>query len=341
MDPLDIFLVAGEKSGDDRGSELALSLLAENPHLRLGGVAGPKMRAAGVRALINMEELQVMGFIDVLLALPRLLPLFYKIKKAIYQTRPSKVITIDYPGLNLRLMKSLWKEKHPAKRIHYVCPSVWIWGKKRIPLMAQCLDELLALFPFEPPLFKETSLKVTYVGHPLAKAITPRPSPPSNLVALFPGSRIKEVERNLPIQLAAIPKEYPIAISCASSHLEKRIRALAPHAQLVYDPYELMRNARYAIAKSGTVTLELALHGVPAVVTYAVTPLDRFIVKRLLKINFPYYALPNILSGKELFPECFGPAFNVENIKNALEALIKNEAEIEKGCSALRSALLR
>ena len=138
-----IFIVAGEASGDQLGEELLKELYRLNPDLKVKGVGGPKMRAVGMETVYPMEELQVMGFIDVLFALPHLWKCFRKTVKAILQENPQVVVTIDYPGFNLRLAKTLRKKGFKGKICHYVCPSVWAWGKKRIDLIFTLLRTLV------------------------------------------------------------------------------------------------------------------------------------------------------------------------------------------------------
>jgi len=189
---VDLFIVAGEASGDQLGEDLLQAL--KPSQLKIMGIGGPKMRAAGMETIFPMENLQVMGFIDVLFALPHLIRYFNKTVDAILKTRPKAVVTIDYPGFNLRLARTLRKKGFKGKICHYVCPSVWAWGKKRIGLMAKNLDLLLSILPFEQPLFAKTNLTVEYVGHPLVQKISVQENPDLQLIAFFPGSRTKEIE---------------------------------------------------------------------------------------------------------------------------------------------------
>ena len=163
---IDLFIFAGESSGDLLGSRLLSALYKHNPNLNIVGVGGPKMRAAGMECIMQTEAFEVMGFIDVFLALPSLIKKFYKVAKAILCSNPKAVLFIDYPGFNLALASYLRKKGYRNQLIHYVAPSVWAWGKKRIPKMAQTLDLLLTIFPFEATYFAHTPLAVHYVGHP-------------------------------------------------------------------------------------------------------------------------------------------------------------------------------
>lgn len=336
----DLFLFVGEKSADLHGEKILHSLKEHAPSLKIAGVGGPKMRAAGMQCVLPMEEFQVMGFVDVFLALPKLIRQFYFVAYQILSLNPKAVLFIDYPGFNLRMAKHLRKKGYKGKLCHYICPSVWAWGKKRIPIMAKNLDLLLTILPFEKTYFANTDLQVEYVGHPLVKRIQEHTYHPLHLpsekkiIALFPGSRRKELERNLPLQLKVCKrlKENDPDLTFALSVSEERFRPLieqivkAEGLEVQYichdRTYELMKIAHAAIAKSGTVTLELALHGVPTVVTYAISPLDLIIVRDILRIRLPYYCLVNIIANREVFPELFGPNFTEENLYRNISAMI-------------------
>jgi len=335
----DVFVFAGEKSGDLHGEKLLQGLYAKNPQLKIAGVGGRGMRAQGMQCVLPMEEFQVMGFIDVFLALPKLIRQFHFVARKIQELQPRAVILIDYPGFNLRLAKHLRKKRYAGKLVHFICPSVWAWGKKRIPSMGKTLDLLLSILPFEKRLFAQTPLKVAYVGHPLVERINRYPYKPfsdGKLIALFPGSRKKEIERNFPLYLDAcreLLRQHPdlkIALSVSDEQYRPLLLEIVQSKQWQEDEilwvpsdhtYELMKKAYLAIAKSGTVTLELALHRVPTVVTYGVSFLDKIIAYDILRIRLPFYCLVNIIAGKEVFAELIGPKLTLESLNKKLHAL--------------------
>ncbi|HSX25635.1 MAG TPA: lipid-A-disaccharide synthase [Chlamydiales bacterium] len=347
----DLFIVTGEPSGDLHGSLLIQELLKKRPSLKIGAVAGPRMRALPIETFFPMENLQVMGFIDVLFALPKIARQFFAIRKKILKLNPKAVICIDYPGFNLRLERSLREKGYRGKLIHYVCPTVWAWGKKWIPRMAESLDLLLAFFPFEKACFSHTKLSVQTIGHPLASKIAPRSNTiDSKLIALFPGSRQKEIERNLPLQLKTAQKlllldpDLKVAISIAHPDFEPLIKKIAQGIPLLFsaENYDLMRSAHLALATSGTVTLELALHRIPTVVNFAIRPLDCFIAQKIFGIDLPFYALPNIIASKSVFPELFGPNLTEEALFFWAQKLCFDPEERKsclKECDQMRSAL--
>ncbi len=334
----DIFLVAGEASGDLLGARLAICLKRLAPDLRLAGVAGPRMREAGVAPLFKTEQLNVMGFSDVLASFPRLMTAFFRIQRTILKLRPRAVVFIDYPGMNLKLASAL-RKKLSSKLIQYVCPSVWAWKRHRIQVMEEALDLLLCLFPFEPAHFNPKRLAAHFVGHPLA--ITEHATNESErpYIALFPGSRLREIERNLPIQLEAaeqiVTPARKIAISVAHPDLEPVIRKIAapwlqrhPSWELVprEQSSQLMARSHLALAKSGTITLELALHGVPAVVIYAISRFDQFLAQKVFNISLPHYCIVNLLLNERVFPELFGSYLTVQTLVEAALNLSQNEA---------------
>ena len=233
----DLFILAAEPSGDLQGAHLVEALRSIQPSIHIQGVAGPLMRQLGVKGEHRMEELQVMGFTDIVTALPRLYHCFTQIRSQILQINPRAVICIDYPGFNLRLERSLRRHGYKGKLIHFICPTVWAWGKKRIPIMAQNLDLLLTLFPFEKSCFEKTSLTVKYIGHPLVKKTAEYPTmddfrskycldPQKKILALFPGSRETEIRRNFHLQLEAATRlqqqipDLQIAVSLARPELQ-------------------------------------------------------------------------------------------------------------------------
>lgn len=350
----DLFIIAAEPSGDLHGSRLIEALLAKRSDLKIGAVAGPLMRAQRIEALFAMEKLQAMGFIDVLGALPGIARQFFAIRKKILSLNPKGVVCIDYPGFNLRLEASLRKHGYRGKIIHYVCPTVWAWGKKRIYRMAETLDLLLTLFPFEKECFSSTSLRVEYVGHPLVSQIRPAEmtNQKANILALFPGSRKTEILRNFSLQMAAAKKlleldpTLEIAVSVAQSSFEPLLRSLSQGTPVRFYSFnqkiELMRAAKAAIATSGTVTLELALHAVPTVVNFAIRPLDLFIAQKIFRIDLPFYCIVNIAVSKRVFPELFGPNLTPDSLFFWARKLLADDsarAEVQAGCALLRKSL--
>lgn len=321
-------------SGDDRGFDLISQLLLKRPLLRMHGVPGPKLRSLHIDYTITMESFQVMGFIDVIRSLPKLLRLFRRVKEEILHLNPKAVLLIDYPGFTLRLAKSLRKAGYTGKLIQYVCPTVWAWKKNRITLMEESLDGLLTLFPFEPPLFNKEKLNAVYVGHPLIESLESETTsdewtPPYRgpYLSIFPGSRSTEIQHNLPLQFAVAQEtRLPIAVSCSHERFLPLIQKIVGDDAAIVPPREtphLLKGSHFAIATSGTICLQLALHNVPTVCTYAIRPIDQFIATKIFRINLPHYCIVNILSKKELFPEFFGSNLTFHTLSTAVHKMIE------------------
>lgn len=346
-----LFIFAGELSGDMHGGKLLEAFRLNGLHFEsLTGVGGPDMRAQGVDNVFSMEDFDVMGFSDVLRCLPRLWKQFYRIRDHILNTAPQAAVFIDSPSFSLRMASSLRRCGFKGKIVQYISPTVWAWGRNRILKMANTLDLLLTIYPFEAQHFTQTSLKVEYVGNPVHERVRhyqydpdwhkacgiPQPER-QQLLALFPGSREGEIQRNLPKQLKAaqqLHEDYPetsLAISCANDHHKSLILHILNETgwsfkqEIFFVPkkysYELMRSCRSAIAKSGTVTLELALHGCPTVVVYELTLLNHLIAKYILRVNLPHYCIVNILRGRTVFPELIADGFTPENLIRHIKEL--------------------
>lgn len=307
-------------------------------------MAGPKLRALGIEEFFPMENLQAMGLSDVLSSVPRIFRAFFTIRRRLLQQNPRAIVFVDYAEFNLRLETSLRKKGYSGAIIHYVSPSVWAWRKGRKKTLEASADLLLSILPFEKEHYQDTRLRVEYVGHPLTASTTPSSAPRRPVIALFPGSRRKEIERNLPLQLKtarALKEKLPLAISVAQESLRPLIASLAPKEALV-SPQEsrsLMQEAALALATSGTVTLELALFETPTVVLYSLSPLDTWLAKHLFKLSLPYYALPNLLAQEEIFPEFFGPCLSETALAAAVNAVFEKRNQIAERCQKVRKIL--
>lgn len=351
MENKSFFIFAGEASGDLHGSHLIKTMNSTSEKNEFWGVGGPLMGDQGLDCLLKMEEFEVMGFSDVILSLPKLIKHFYAVVKAILKKNPDCVILIDYPGFNLRLAKKLRKKGYKGKIVQYICPSVWAHGKERIKTLEETLDLLLVIFPFEVQCFSQSPLQVTYIGNPLVETIKKYPydndwykkvglKDTENLVSIFPGSREGEVKRLFSYQLQAAElfkkknPEVKFLISYVNENLLVNLIEIALKTSLevgkdlFFVPkkfnYEMMRDSRIALAKSGTVTLELALHHCPSVVVYRLSSLNYLIAKYILKLRLPYYCIVNILAGKEVFRELIGKTISPKKMVELLDQLFKN-----------------
>ena len=359
-DRSDLFIFAGETSGDIHGGEILKKLRSTSPNLSICGVSGSEMNKYGIDSLLSIDNFQVMGFVDIIFSLPKLIKNFFFLKKHILQINPKACLFIDYPEFSFMLQSSLRKNGYKGKIIHYICPSVWAWRKSRIKTMQKNLDLLLCIYPFEKR-FLQDQLCLKYVGNPLIRKLQNHEYEEKwhlsdmPLVGIFPGSRRHEIQRNLPIQLEAIKeiqKKHPrfyFVISVSNNKNKKIITEITDkykndfQEKLILIPssnnYYMMNNLELAISTSGTINLELAFHKVPTIVTYKIKKLDFFIARNILKINLPFYCIVNIIAKKTVFPELYGISFTKENILYYLNKLLLEKTfkeNIIQGCEEVK-----
>jgi len=344
--PCDIAIIAGETSGDLLGKQIAQELLQSQPELALCGVAGPAMRKARVTPWMRTESFQVMGIVDVIKKLPFLTFSIYRLVRTIMRNNPKAVICIDQPSFSLAIAKRLKKKGFSGKIIQVVAPTVWAYRPERVEIFSTYFDLILPLFRFEKELFSK-KLPTVWIGHPTLRALKQHEvAKEKTTLALFPGSRPGEIRRNLPLQLnavAAILQNHPdlqIAISISktlSLATQNFISTLArkklpKNIELVDfdDRYELMSRSKAAIAKLGTVTLELALFDVPCVCCYKVGRFTEWWARRFLKLKPRNFALPNILYGKKVIPECVIPPVQAQDLRKEIEPYLIGEKSLPK-----------
>ena len=316
-----VLVIAGEVSGDQRAAELIHAVRIRHPEVHFWGIGGPEMRAAGVATLHDIREMAVMGLVEVLRRYFFFRRVFDEMLAAAEARKPDAVLLVDYPGFNLRFAAEM--KRRGVKVIYYICPQVWAWHRSRIPKMAQIVDRLLAIFPFEPQVFAGTKLKVDFVGHPLVDvAHAARSAPPQSLpwqgeprIALLPGSRRQEIERILPSiwQAAAlIQKQNPGAsfiLAAPSENVAKLVRATLvqlgrspENCELVVDQTRaVLRQAHAALVASGTATLETALMGCPMLVVYKTSLPTYLIGRQLIRVN--HIGMVNLIADRTVCPE--------------------------------------
>lgn len=344
------YFVAGEPSGDLHGGKLLQALKKQHKGVLASGVGGPSLRAENLQCVVQMEDLEVMGLSDVLKSLPKLWKNFRKVRDHILKTRPDIVILIDYPGFNLRLAKALQEKGYEGKIVQYISPTIWAHSIQRVQHMAKTLDLLLTIYPFESPYFSHSSLRAEYIGNPLVEYIhnytydeewanTMGIDLQQPIVSLFPGSRRSEILSHLPVLLKAAERlkaSHPdllFAVSAARPESAELLEQLVAHSDLKIGKdlflvpktytYELMRASQVAIAKSGTVTLELALHCCPTVVIYNLTWLNWLYAKLILRLRLRHYCIVNILEGREVFPELIKNGFSISGIVQHTDSLLR------------------
>jgi len=341
-----VYVVAGELSGDAHGVGLLRSLGGLVPDLEVRGAGGPEMRqVAGAGLQDWVEEAAVMGVWEVLKRYGWFKERFAVMMEEVEEFQPDLLLLVDYPGFNLRFAAAVRREFPETKIVYYISPKVWAWNKRRIPLMARVLDEVLCLFPFEQPIFENAGLKSTFVGNPLVDELEEKRQPgverDERLVGLFPGSREREIARLFPmmVETAQLLKgwrgELKFEVPAASPSLAKQIRemiAAAGAGDLITvtdgGSHSLMQRAGCAVIASGTATLEAAYYGLPYCLVYRVAPLTYILGRMLVKIE--QIGLVNILAGEGVIEELIQadsqPAAVARSLRELIEYPVKREA---------------
>ena len=340
--PLKIALIAGEHSGDILGADLIRALKLVQPDAEFYGIGGDRMRAEGFTTVFDMEELAVMGIVEVLGRLPRLLKVRREILAHFTEHQPDLFIGIDAPDFNLPVELKL--KQAGVKTVHYVSPSVWAWRQKRIFKIAAATDLVLALLPFEKAFYDLHKVPCTFVGHTLADQMPLQPDKTANkvalgfgavqpLLALMPGSRTNEIKLLAPDFLRAAQRlqlQTPdLQLVCnmvtsAKAELFSQIwRQVAPELKLtllVGQARQTLTAADAVLIASGTATLEAMLAKTPMVVAYKANWLTYQIASRLVNVDF--FSLPNLLAKKALVPEFLQDAVTVEALVEAMQPLL-------------------
>ncbi len=313
-------IVAGEASGDMYGARLVEEALQLEPDVRFFGIGGADMRAAGVETLVDANTLAVMGLVEVVSQFRVIARAFSTLKRIIRTTPPDLLILIDYPGFNLRLAAVAKAAGVPV--LYYISPKVWAWRPGRAKKIAATVSHVAVIFPFEVPIYEQVGAPVTFVGHPLLEMVAPTMTRAGALeafglkggrvVGLFPGSRRSEITALLPVMLeaATLLKDrfpdlrfvLPLASSIERSLVDGLLATAGVEATIVQGKnYDVIQVCDAIIAASGTVTLEIALMGIPEVIIYKVAPLTYAVGKRLVKVA--HMGIGNIVAGERVVPE--------------------------------------
>lgn len=343
LESTDVLLVAGEPSGDLHGATLARALATLSPGLRLSGMGGPRMAAAGVRLVQGIERVAVVGVTEILTRLPALLRALWNLERRLRETRPRVLVLIDFPDFNLRLARRARVLGIPV--VYYVAPQVWAWRRGRVRAIARDVSRVLAVFPFEVGLYQEAGIPVEFVGHPLLDVLPPLERESArrglaegdqSLIGLLPGSRREEIRRHLPLLLeaaVAIVRRFPqarFALPLAPTTDPVSVRTAAQTVAgtggiqvsvLPGEAYRVMAAADLLLVASGTATLEAACYGTPMVVVYRLSMLS-YAVGRVLVRGVSHISLPNIIAGYGAVPELIQGHATAASVARAALALL-------------------
>lgn len=339
-----IYVIAGEPSGDMLGARLMRALKELYPEVSFAGLGGENMEKEGLHSLFDITDLAIMGLAEVIPSIPKVLKRLRQTVSDIKEKKPVAVITIDSWSFCSRIHKALRRQKIKTLQIHYVAPQVWAWKKGRAKTMHKYIDRLLTLFPNEPAYFTPYHLQADCVGHPAIESPYIKESPEvfknkyniskqEDIVLLLPGSRHNEVSRLLPVFLETaelLKKEYKNLrfVLPTVKTVEKTVRQMLKQRNtkdvLVInnseDRHLGIRAAKAAMAASGTVSLELAISGIPHLIAYKVSPLTAFIARRFLKIWS--VNLPNLIMNERIVPEMLQEECVPEKISKELKKIL-------------------
>ena len=344
-----VLISAGEASGDLYAASLVEALRRRNPDLEFFGCAGPRMQAAGVRAVIDARSLSVVGLVEVVSHIPRIYREYRKLLRAAQSGHPDLAILTDSPDFHLRLARRLKRLGIPV--IYLIAPQVWAWRKGRLPMMRKVIDQLLCIFPFEQDFFTKNGIRAVYIGHPLTRLVKASASrielrrrfgfnEHRPLIALLPGSRTGEASRHLPTLLDTVqritassstPPQFVLATPPGTFPQGSKFRERIFEASIQLlegQTWDILACADVALAASGTVTIEAALLGTPMVTFYKVNRLTWWMGRHL--VDVPFYSMVNLVAGRPVVQELIQNEFSAARLAEESLLLLEN-AEMREG----------
>ena len=348
---LKVYLIAGEPSGDLLGARVMRALKKRQSDIQIFGVGGESMQAEGLKSLFDIKDLSVMGFLEVIPHLPKILRHFREIQKDIQKIQPDIIMTIDSYSFSIRVHKMLKKMDCKVPHVHLVAPQVWAWQKGRAKIIGHFVDHLFCLLPNEPEYFAPYGMPATFVGHPVIEGGADKGnaadfkqhhgiSTDKRIVCLLPGSRSNEIKYLLSDFMRVADNLFALnpdlffvipTVETVRETIEKQTQNWStPHLVVTGETerYNAFAAASAALAASGTVSLELALAKVPHLIAYRMNKLTAAVARRVLKIK--YVNLLNLLENREIIPELLQENCTVEKMTQTMQALLgggKQETE--------------
>lgn len=351
-----ILLVAGEASGDLHGADLVNALKQQAPQVKVYGVGGPSLRKAGMHTLVDTAMIAGMGLFEARDKLWALLRTYRQLAGLLRTAPPDLLVLIDFPEFNLRLAKVA--RRAGVRVFYYISPQVWAWRRRRVYTIAQRVDQLAAVFPFEPSFYAAYGCTVKFVGHPLVDRVRPTRTreetlrlygldPTRRTIALLPGSRAQEVRYLLDPLLGAadlLGREYQVVLAVASTlnqaELEARVKISHPAVRVVQgDTYNLVHAADLALVASGTATLETALLERPMVIVYRLAPLTYTLARLIVRV--PFIGMPNLIAQQRVVPELIQTQVTPARIAAEAKRLLEDPQEYDKVQKGLREVRRR
>ena len=330
-------IIAGEASGDHHGAKLVKAMQKKNPHLSFFGIGGHLLREARVETFADASELAVLGITEAFSRIRKILRVLSAAKEMLRNRKPDLLILIDLPDFNLRVAACAKRLGIPV--LYYISPQIWAWRQGRVRIIQERTDHMAVILPFEESFYRRHGVKATFVGHPLLDkeflhSDREKDFTAPRVVGLLPGSREGEIRKLLPVMLKSaqiLQKKIP-EIRFVLSHPPSISRNFL---QEILEPYQqdlpleinigtepVFEKCHFAIAVSGTVTLETALAGIPMVIIYKVSPVSYLLGRLLIKV--PCISLVNLISGRQLVPELLQDDANPQTIAKTVSTMMKD-----------------
>jgi lipid-A-disaccharide synthase len=330
------YIVAGERSGDLHGSNLAKALRKFDPEADFRGFGGEYMKQAGVTLAVHYDEMAFMGLVELITRANKIKKYIKLCKEDILAYKPDVIILIDYGGFNLAMAR--FGKKNGFLVFYYIPPKYWAWYQKRALWLKPYVDRLFVILPFEKDFFKRFDWEAEYVGNPVLDSVkahialngeaeSKNSQTKEALVALLPGSRAQELKRIIPLMASVIKKfpSVPFAVAAVNNLDQSLYRELVQfkNVKLVFeDTYRLLQQASAAIVTSGTATLETALFKVPQVVVYKANTVSYWLARQLVKVKF--ISLVNLIAGREVVKEMIQADANPDDVANELDRILND-----------------
>ena len=311
---IDLLVIAGEHSGDNHAALFVRQLKERHPQMNICAVGGPALKEAGAHLLFDLTQYAVVGLVETLKHYRFFKTLLDWIVQWVRVYKPKTICLVDFPGFNLALAKKLYQKGLSLKSggtifvCQYIAPQIWAWKAKRRFAIAKYIDHLGTIFPFEKDCFRDVHLDVQFVGHPLLETKNPFHYDAQGPLLLLPGSRISAVKRVYPILAGAfrqLKALHPNLVACIPTPNEEIYNYLSKHIEkgiFLSKLSEVHSGFSCALMSSGTASLQVALAGIPGVITYRANPVTFFVGKNLVKI--PYLSMANILLNRPMYTEC-------------------------------------
>jgi len=355
-----VMILAGEASGDAHAAEFVKELLALRPDLQISGMGGKAMKRAGVNLFFDSSIIAVVGLFEVLRHWGDIKRAMAIVRERMQQTRPQLLVLVDYPEFNLKMARHAKSLGIPV--LFYISPQIWAWRPRRIHKIGRLIDHMAVIFRFEKQYYEKAGIPVSFVGHPLVGKVTSGVDPAAlrarlgiaagaRVIGLFPGSRHSEISRLLPLMFATAERMLaqdsglrfllPVASTLDHAEISQRVRSSDVDICVTSDNvYDAIASCDAIVTCSGTVTLEIALFGVPMCIVYKMAPLSYLILRRLVTI--PHIGLVNIVAQREVVKELLQGNANPRAVAEELRRLLDDaeyRATIGEGLETVRRNL--